>query len=564
MPAWNDGNFFTLLCLDSHQKQLEFFYDGYTPPKDLPLEIQTLDAEIAIFALQAQQRRTWVYSASSWPTVERFQRRTLCLAQPLLERRRRACEVFNQADKLLTLFPPEVIDRIFEFAVIDANTVNPLPCRLPATLHLASVARAWRSLVIRNPNLWTSFKIPVSYQYEDMLPTLDIFLSRSGDIGLYIQLDIEDVWADHMHRVVDIIRCLAPRIRIFRVVFPRYTQGASDQLALFDFPFPTANSVSIHSTNVLGHSLCMPSVTHLQIHSNGLQSFHHNFSSLASLDVSDVSLYQLWNVLEASPMLNTLKATVILGGELAVTTDTRLILGTDTIKPRVHMGLRTLVIDHGDVLCMLTLPSLTSLSVWCPHHSLAPFIDRSHCTLLCIGLDAIVGLDSLMILPTVQQLVVKVRSSNDYIDFCDDISRRMDFLQHIHCIALHVDTTEIWNPPIILELARFIVSSGEISHLDATIPLSSHFSDLEDLAIPKHRYIRVNGHYLAHYQPEPVGDKAKKGKSLRGDMGREQLDCLDGAIMVYAQVQSTLRSATNAVGMCFRPTPPNWHETWPQ
>ena len=553
MSVWNNNSFFALSQLYGNY-QLLIFYGGVIPP-NLPREICALDEEIASFVVRLRQQDRWVYSLADWSMQERFRRRALLISRPLLERRRMACELFNQgSDQLCSAFPPEILGRIFEFVVGETNMDNPLPVKLSGTLRLASVTRMWRSIVVGNPQLWTSFYIPVSNQEDagDSLAALDVFFQRSGTVHIHIQFDIQDAWPDHLVALVDIVKKKAPCIRTLCLKFSLYIPEVSDYISLFNVSFPAATTVSIISSNIGDYSLHTPSVNHLQIHWNGISLFRRYLRHLTYLDIKGLSLYQLWTILQATPLLETLKVETISGDELVISHDTQIVVGSgldaSVVNPLVHTALQVLEIHDSDILHMVTLPNLTSLHAFCSHDAIVPFLERSQCHLFRLGLDSSWAFDALLCLPHIQELLIVSYSVDHCISLLLDLAERTEVAAGITSVFLLVNTNVQFNLHGSLQLETIIRSCGQPRYLNISASDPFHFSDLLHVEVPENCSILVNGESIYHYRSNSAQSPSNLGCWVQYEDGHERLDYLDRAMIIYFQIRSLFSSVCTAVG----------------
>ncbi|KAH7097963.1 hypothetical protein BKA62DRAFT_406904 [Auriculariales sp. MPI-PUGE-AT-0066] len=230
--------------------------------------------------------------------------------------------------------PVEVLGRIFEIAVRDANDIsaetfgtseycnhsseNVMAARKRMPFVLSSVCQRWRSAALLNPRVWVYICLystartkypPFGHMYE----LVQLVVSRSGQIPLHLDLYVHDKWMSHSQDVTHTLGLVAQRIVAFNLHVEKL-DSSEPVLRLFQNEFPALHSFSALFSKRQGSpifQLRAPNLRSLELSAAvALPAELQLFSSLKYLEI-DFGHFLLANdpmrkLLAAAPMLENL------------------------------------------------------------------------------------------------------------------------------------------------------------------------------------------------------------------------------------------------------------------
>ncbi|KAH7097964.1 hypothetical protein BKA62DRAFT_406920 [Auriculariales sp. MPI-PUGE-AT-0066] len=230
--------------------------------------------------------------------------------------------------------PVEVLGRIFEIAVRDANDIsaftfgspeycdrfseNVMAVRKKIPFVLSAVCQRWRSAALLNPRVWVYICLystahtnypPFGHMYE----LVQLIVSRSGQIPLHLDLYVHDNWMSHSQDVTHTLGLVAQRIVTFNLRVAKL-DSSEPVLRLFQNEFPALHSFSALFSKRQGSPifhLRAPNLRSLELYAAAaIPAGFQFFTSLKYINI-DYGHFMLANdpmrrLLAAAPMLEEL------------------------------------------------------------------------------------------------------------------------------------------------------------------------------------------------------------------------------------------------------------------
>ncbi|KAH7093972.1 hypothetical protein BKA62DRAFT_53214 [Auriculariales sp. MPI-PUGE-AT-0066] len=230
--------------------------------------------------------------------------------------------------------PVEVLGRIFEIAVRDANDISAftfgtseyydhlsetvMAVRKKMPFVLSAVCQRWRTAALFNPRVWIYICLystartkypPFGHMHE----LVQLVVSRSGQIPLHLDLYVGELWSSHSQDLTHTLCFLVRRIVTFNLLV-KYLDSFEPVLRLFQHEYPALCSFSAllsRQQNSPVFNLRAPNICRLQLcAAAALPAEFQLFPSLKYLDIT-FGHFRLANdpmrvLLAAAPMLEHL------------------------------------------------------------------------------------------------------------------------------------------------------------------------------------------------------------------------------------------------------------------
>ncbi|KAH7097975.1 hypothetical protein BKA62DRAFT_759585 [Auriculariales sp. MPI-PUGE-AT-0066] len=230
--------------------------------------------------------------------------------------------------------PVEVLGRIFEIAVRDANDVsaftfgtseycdslseNVMVVRKKIPFVLSAVCQRWRSAALHNPRVWVYISLYSTARtkypsFGHMHDLVQLVVSRSGQIPLHLDVYVSDDWRWHPRDLSHTLRLVVQRIVTFNLLV-KLLDSFVPVWQLFQYKFPALRSFSALFSKQQGSpvfTLRAPNLRRLELcAAAAIPAELQLFSDLKYLNI-DYGHFKLANdpirrLLAAAPMLEEL------------------------------------------------------------------------------------------------------------------------------------------------------------------------------------------------------------------------------------------------------------------